>query len=143
MSEQENTKIIQQVYENFNRGDIQSVLNLLSDDVEWQLPEIENVTFAGKRHGREQVAQFFKLLDNAQEVQQFEPQEFITQGDKVVALGHYVWRIKSTGRNFEGDWAHVFTLRDGKIVKFHEHTDTAAAVAAYRKAIEVGPAQNE
>ena len=134
MSEQENTRLVQQAYENFKGGDIQSLLGLLSDDAEWRLPEIENVPFAGQRRGREEVAQFFATLADAQETRQFEPQEFIAQGDKVVALGRYSWHVKSTGRSYGGDWAHVFTVRDGKIVGFHEYTDTAAAAAAYQKA---------
>ena len=68
MSEQENTKLVKQAYERFKSGDIQSLLNLVSDDVEWELPNIENVPFAGKRHGREQVGEFFKSLADIQEV---------------------------------------------------------------------------
>jgi uncharacterized protein len=133
MSEQENTMIVQQVYEDFRGGDIRALLNSFSDDVEWRLPEIENLPFAGKRHGREAVAQFFAILADAQEMQQFEPREFIAQGEKVVALGRYRWRAKATGRTFESDWAHVFTVRGGKVVGFHEYTDTAAAAAAHRR----------
>ena len=133
MSEQENTNLAQQVYENFKSGDIKALLNLLSDNVEWQLPEIENVPFAGKRRGHEQIGQFFDSLVDTQEVQHFDPREFIAQGDKVVALGHYAWRVKSTGREFGGDFAHVFTVHNGKVVRFHEYMDTAAAAAAHRR----------
>jgi uncharacterized protein len=52
MNEQENTKLVQQVYENFKSGEIKALLNLLSDNIEWQLPEIENVPFAGIRPRR-------------------------------------------------------------------------------------------
>ncbi len=48
----ENTKLVQQVYENFKNGDIKALLNLLSDNIEWHLPEIKNVPFAGKRRGQ-------------------------------------------------------------------------------------------
>jgi uncharacterized protein len=133
MGEQENTRLVQQAYENFKAGTIQALLSMCSGDIEWQLPEIEHVPFVGKRQSREQVGQFFASLGEEQEVLEFEPKEFIAQGDKVVALGHYVWRVKSTGRRFEGDWAHVFTVREGQIVRFQEYTDTAAAAAAYRK----------
>jgi uncharacterized protein len=132
MSEQENTKLVQQAYENFKSGDIQSVLDLLADDIEWELPNIENVPFSGKRRGREQAGEFFRSLADSQEVQHFEPEEFIAQGDKVVALGHYGWRVHATTREFESDWAHVFTIRGDKIVKFHEYTDTAAVASAHR-----------
>ena len=134
MSEQENTKLVQRVYGNFKGGDIKSLLDSLSDDVSWQLPEIENVPFSGKRQGREKVAQFFTSVAESQEVLQFEPQEFIAEGNKVVALGHYSWRVKSTGRVFTGNWAHVFTVQEGRIVAFHEYTDTAAAAGAYQRA---------
>ena len=133
MSEQENTNLVQLVYENFKSGDISALLNLLSDDVEWQLPEIENVPFAGKRRGQEQMGQFFASLVDTQEVQHFDPREFIAQGDKVVALGHYAWLVKSTGREFGGDFAHVFKVHNGKVVTFHEYMDTAAAAAAHRR----------
>lgn len=133
MTENENTNIVQNVYGNFKAGEIKALLDLLSEDIEWQLPEIENVPFAGKRRGHEQMGQFFASLVDTQEVQLFEPREFIAQGEKVVALGHYAWRVKSTGREFGGDFAHVFTILNGKVVRFHEYMDTAAAAAAHRR----------
>jgi uncharacterized protein len=133
MGEQENTRVVQQAYEHFKTGNIQALLSMCSGDIEWQLPDIENVPFVGKRQSREQVGQFFASLGEEQEVLEFAPKEFIAHGDKVVALGHYAWRVKSTGRRFEGDWAHVFTVHEGQIVRFQEYTDTAAAAAAYRK----------
>jgi uncharacterized protein len=133
VSEQENTKLVRQVYDNFKSGDIKALLNLLADDIEWQLPEIEDVPFSGKHRGQEQMGQFFASLVDAQEVQHFDPREFIAQGDKVVALGHYAWRVKSTGMEFGGDFAHVFTVGKGKVIRFHEYMDTAAAAAAHRR----------
>ncbi len=129
--EQENIKLVQHIYEHFKKA----LLNLLSVNIEWQLPEIENVPFAGRRRGHEEMGQFFESLVDTQEIQHFDPREFIARGDKVLALGHYAWRVKSTGREFGGDFAHVFTVLDGKVVKFHEYMDTAAAAAAHRKDI--------
>jgi len=134
MSEQ-NKEIVKRAYENFKSGNIESLLGQLSDGVEWQLPDIENVPFAGKRSGRASVAQFFSLLAEDQDALQFEPQEFVAEGDRVVALGQYLWRVKSTGREYGGQWAHVFTIRDGKIAGFHEYMDTAAAATAHQKAL--------
>ena len=133
MSEQENTKLVQKVYDNFKSGEIKALLNLLSDNIEWQLPEIESVPFAGKHHGHEEMGQFFASLVDTQEVQHFDPREFIAHGDKVIVLGHYAWRVKMTGREFGGDFAHVFTVDNGKVVRVHEYMDTAAAAAAHRR----------
>ena len=135
MSEQKNTRIVQDAYNNFKSGNIQALLALLSDNIDWRLPEIQNVPFAGRRTGRSAVGEFFEQVGASQDVLRFEPREFVAQGEKVVSLGHYEWRVKDTGRQFEADFAHVFTIRDGKIVAFHEYTDTAAAAAAYEKAM--------
>ena len=134
MTEQPKSKVVQQAYDNFKSGDIQSLLGLVSDNVEWQLPDIANVPYSGRRSGRESVAEFFALVGANQEAIEFEPREFIEQGDRVVALGHFKWHILSTGRDYESDFVHVFTIRDGQIVAFREHFDTALASAAFQKA---------
>lgn len=134
MSENENIEVVQKAYQSFKTGNIPALLNLLTDDVRWQLPEIENVPFGGLREGREQVAGFFATLGDSQESLSFEPREFVAQNDKVVALGRYTWRVKTSGREYGGDWAHVFTVRDGRISGFQEYTDTAAATTAHQKA---------
>src|SRR6185436_4575154 len=48
MNEQENKHSVQQFYHSQKTGDIQSLLNSLARDVQWELPEMENVPFAGK-----------------------------------------------------------------------------------------------
>ena len=50
-----------------------------------------------------------------------------------VALGHYVWHVESTGREWESDFAHVFTVRDGKLTGFQEYANTAAIADAFRE----------
>jgi ketosteroid isomerase-like protein len=45
-------------------------------------------------------------------------------------LGHYRWRVKSNGRTWESDFAHIFTVKDGKAATFFEITDTAAFAEA-------------
>jgi uncharacterized protein len=107
----------------------------MADDVSWTLPEMEGVPFAGTRTGRDSVAGFFSSLDSAQESLSFEPREMIAEGDKVVALGSYQWRVKANGREFGGDFAHVFTIREGKVVAFNEYMDTAACRDAHQKAM--------
>ena len=133
MAESENIDVARQGYENFKTGSISSLLDQMADDVVWQLPDIEGVPLAGKRTGRAGVAEFFSTLARDQEAIEFDPREFMAQDDKVISLGHYKWRVKETGREFESDFVHIFTIRDGKITGFREHFDTAAAAAAYQK----------
>ena len=62
----------------------------------------------------------------------FEPREFIAQGDQVVVIGSERARVKATGRVVDTDWVMVFTIRDGKVVRFRDYYDTAPSLAALR-----------
>jgi ketosteroid isomerase-like protein len=134
MSEQENTIIVQQAYNNFQTGNIEGLINMMSDDVTWELPEIEGVPLSGKRMGRAGVTDFFLTLARDQEVLTFEPRESVAQGDRVISLGAYRWRVKATGREFSSDFVHIFTIRGGKITAFREHFDSAVVAEAYQAA---------
>jgi large subunit ribosomal protein L3 len=61
--------------------------------------------------------------------------DIFAEGDMVVALGSSDWRVKANKREFGGDFAHVFKIRDGKIVEFNEYMDTAACSNAHQKAM--------
>ena len=130
MSDPTNVDVVKRFYGAFGRGDIPTALGLLADDVEWTFQAPSVIPFAGTRRGREGVAQFFSLVGETLEFQQFESREFVGQGDTVVVLGYERNLIKPTGRTFEQEWAHVYTLRDGKIAKHQGFEDTAAYVVA-------------
>jgi ketosteroid isomerase-like protein len=132
MSEQENVQTVKAAYAAFKRGDIPALLNLLVEDVTWIQPgPAATIATAGERHGRQQVAQYFALVNETFEVEEFEPQEFIAAGDRVVVLGRYRRRVKAMGRADESDWVHVFTVREGKITTHQAYADTAATLAAF------------
>ena len=142
MTEQENVRAVLAAYAAFGRGDIQAILDSLTDDVEWVLPgPPEVLPFAGVRRGRGQVAQFFAALDATLVFELFEPREFVAQNDKVVVLGRSRDRMRRTGRVVENEWAAVFKLRGGKIARYQVYEDTAAFVSALaeRGAPEAGP----
>ena len=60
----------------------------------------------------------------AAQFDRFEPREFIAQGDRVVVLGYYSGKGRTTGRSFGTNWAMVFTVKEGKVTGFHEYFDT-------------------
>ena len=130
MSDQENVNVVKGLFADFGRGDVAGVLGRLTEDVEWRLAGPTELTYAGIHRGRDQVAQFFKLLADTAEFELFEPQEYIAQGNKVVTLGHYTGKTKNGG-SFDSDFVMVFTLRNGKVVAFQEFLDSAAYNAAF------------
>ena len=115
--ERENLEAVVEIYAGFERGDGQPFLDALSEDVDMKLPGgEESVPGNGISHGPGEVG-FLRVTDEVMEIAMSEPQEFIAQGDKVVVLGQERGRLKSTGQTVETDWAHVYTLREGEIVR--------------------------
>lgn len=133
MSEKVNTDIVRSGYEKFGTGDVDGLLELFADNILWQVPEIENAPFTGVREGKPAVAEFFKLLSENETFDRFEPLEFIAQNDKVVVLGEVAVTVNPTGRSYESDWVHVFTVHDGVVTSFQEFFDTAAVTKAFQK----------
>ena len=60
------------------------------------------------------------------------PSEFIADGERVVALGTYSGLYKATGRAMSAKFAHVWTVRGGRLASFTMHTDTAKVLEAVR-----------
>jgi ketosteroid isomerase-like protein len=57
--------------------------------------------------------------------------DFLVKGEMVAALGFEKMRVKSTGKEYQSNWVHLYTLCNGKIVRFEEFIDTAAVAAGF------------
>ena len=120
------TAIVQKAYEAFGRQDVPAILDVVSDRVDWEFVGSSGLAYAGKRKSRDEVAKFFAEVGAADDIQVFEPREFIEAGDQVAVLGWERATARDTGQAFESEWAHVFTVRDGKITRWRGFFNTAA-----------------
>jgi hypothetical protein len=136
MSENENVMLIKELFAAFGRGDMQSALSMLSEDVDWQSPVTrtghQEITWSAPRHGLNEVAMFFQEMGSKTQPEKFEIIGFTAQDDKVVVEGSNKGKIRSTGRSYEHDWVMIFTLRDGKIIRHRHYYDTADVASACR-----------
>jgi ketosteroid isomerase-like protein len=131
MNEQANIGLLRQAYDAYSKGDIQRVMGIFAQDVDWDIPEVEGLPFTGKRHGLGQVGEFFRLMNECQEAREFTPDQFIAQGDQVIVLGHCTFAVRTTGLEYSDEWCHVFTIAGGKVTKFKEYSDTHKAAQAF------------
>jgi ketosteroid isomerase-like protein len=131
MDEQTNIGLLRQAYDAYSKGDIQRVMGMFAQDIEWDMPEVEGIPFSGKRHGIGQVGEFFRLMDECQEAREFTPDQFIAQGDQVIVLGHCTFAARTTGLEYSDEWCHVFTVKGGKVTSFKEYSDTHKAAQAF------------
>ena len=123
MGVQENVQIVKDTYSAFGRGDIEGLLALLAEDIEWISPG-GTVPPADTYRGPAAVAGFFQKLSEVVEFSSFEPREFVAERDRVLVVGFDSWRAKATNRTFEGHWVMAFTVRNGKVTNVREYVDT-------------------
>lgn len=132
MDSNQNKLLIMRGYEQFQQGDIKGVLSQCCDDVEVTSSDNEHIPFSGHYRGLHEAADYFATLGDTVDTLHFAPKDFVAEGDKVVVTGEAHWHVKSTGANFHTPWVHIFTLRDGKISRFDQFSNTAAAESAFR-----------
>lgn len=128
---QENVEVVRRVYEAFARGDVAAVLGALDSRVEWR--EADNHPYAdGNPYvGHDAVlGGIFARLGGEWENFAATPDEIFDAGDTVVARGHYTGTFKETGASLRAQFAHFFTMRDGRVTKFQQYTDTAQFLRA-------------
>ncbi len=130
MGTQENVQVVKDGYAAFMRGDVPGLLALLSEDVEWHIPG-PGLPLEGVYRGHGGVANFFQKLTQESDILDFQPREFLAEGDRVLVVGWERVKVKATNRTAEVDWVMSFTVRNGKVVSFREYTDTKAIADAH------------
>ena len=115
--------VISGVYEAFGTGNIPAVLGAFDENISWT--EAEGFMYGGTYVGPNAVLEnVFMRLGTEWEGFSAVPHQVIDGGDSVVGLGTYSGKYLKTGKSMSVPFAHVWTLRDGKIVKFVQYTDT-------------------
>lgn len=118
-----NIDIIKELYRAFSTKDYKAFLATCDPDLEW----IQNEGFPrGARHIGAQavVDNVFKAFDNQWERWTFQIEEYLDAGQQVVVTGWYAGHHQQTRRQFRAAAAHLYDLRDGKVVRFRQFADT-------------------
>lgn len=120
-----NLAVVQNAYEAFGRGEIESAAAALDPQVEWIEGDIAGLPYAGPHHGAEAVVnEVFAQIPSTYDGFELVPEQWVDGGDTVVMLGHVT--IRKGDRQATTRVAQVWTLRDGRAVRFEAFQDTHA-----------------
>ncbi|MDR7269206.1 ketosteroid isomerase-like protein [Pelomonas saccharophila] len=128
------TQVVQSMYAAFGRGDVEGLLGLCTNDVDWTMLGSIDLPYIGQFQGQQALLRWFGLVAEFDDIQAFEPREFFAGADHVTVLGWERTRAKPGQGVFETPWVHLFSVRDGKVARFVGMYDTAAVEVARRKA---------
>jgi ketosteroid isomerase-like protein len=121
------TDVIRSFYDRLAVNDAPGALALMADDIEWTTMWHYKVVGRGPGPVAEGL---FKPLMAEWTRFSFASTEFVTEGETVVSLGVFRGVHGMTGKASEARYAHVWTVRDGKITAFRQFIDTLAIAQA-------------
>jgi hypothetical protein len=120
------TVVVQEIYAAFGRGDVPAILGMVAEDVDWEFVGSPGLGYAGNRRNHEGVAAFFETVGRLDDIHAFEPREWIEADGHVTVVGWEKSTARDTGKDFETEWVHLFTVRDGKVTRWRGFFNTAA-----------------
>jgi ketosteroid isomerase-like protein len=118
-----NLEVVRRLLTAYNEGDIAGVLAELDEDVEWQVPAV--LPLGGVYRGHDELRRFFATVFSRFRQPRIEPGELLNAGNHVVYLGRFTAQPMTAGPELDVEVAFVWTMRDGKVTRMREYSDTA------------------
>ncbi len=130
MQEEQNKQLLQQIYTEISKGNIQALLESLDDDIQWTI--IGTTVLSGTSHGKQEVID--KILKPLRERLANGPIVFTF--DRFIAEGEYVVmqaRGQATskgGKPYNNTYCIVCRIVDGKLKEMTDYIDTELITSA-------------
>jgi ketosteroid isomerase-like protein len=100
-----------------------ALIAALAPDVEWT--EAAGFPYGGTYRGADEIVKnVFARLGSEWHRFKVDMENLYDAGDTVIATGFYRGTYRKTSRAMEASFAHVLTLKDGKIVRFVQYVDS-------------------
>lgn len=122
---QANIEVVRGIYDAWSEG--RSARGFMEPDIEYVNPP--DAVESGVRRGRDSFARIRDAYDDVR----VEPREIVDVGEEVlvIAVVHAVGR--ASGVPIEWHHGYLWTIRDGKAVRFRWFNDPAQALAAVNR----------
>lgn len=132
MATEENKRLMQQVFDELERGNSQALIEVLADDVDWHVTG--RTKFSKTYRGKEALMNELlgPLFSLCQGPFTMTADRFIADGDYVVVEARGKVTTK-TGRPYNNKYCLVFRLEDGKVKELTEYMDTHLVVKTFEE----------
>jgi uncharacterized protein len=125
---QENVEIVRRMYEAWNRSRGTPPFELIDPGIELEVSADGPID--GTYRGHAGVSEFLDGFWSNFDEHRIDVVECISAGRDVIAILRYYGRGRASGAEVDGPGSHVWTLRDGKAVRWRILTTRAEALEA-------------
>ncbi|QUR67692.1 nuclear transport factor 2 family protein [Mycobacterium spongiae] len=131
--ESRNIDATRAIYTAVPAGDLDAALEHLDPDVRITYYGTEQIPYAGDYRGIEAAISFFTKVGQSIRIVEIQPWKYIANGDDLATWGHQRFRRLATGDEWESEFAHIITLRDGRWLHFRDFANTALAAQVFSR----------
>lgn len=127
-------EVVQSIYAAFQRGDVDTIVAALADDVAWESwsdnsAQVAGVPWLKGGVGRAAVADFFRVLGQMT-IHEVQVLDFLASG-RQVAVEFVIDVTTSTGARYRDEELHLWTLNAaGQVTRMRHYADTAKHIKA-------------
>jgi ketosteroid isomerase-like protein len=132
-----NIAIVKDIYAAFGRGDVNAIMQHISDDLEYfgVVADRQVVPWHIRITKKQDVPKFFQAVAQSNEFTRFEPRDFAAGGAYVYCTISFDSTFRHNGKKLAVyNVIHRFKFKDGKVVEWRGTEDTALIAAAYEAA---------
>ena len=112
-------KVVEKMFSAFDNGDVDKFVETVSDNTIWIYHGTQIIP-KGVFEKKEGVRTFFSNILDKTEIINFEPQQFIVQGNMVVVLGQEHQKVKRSGKELKQKWVQIYTVENELITRMEE-----------------------
>ena len=122
-----NTDVVTSIYTALRGADIDTVVAVFDDDIEWREAEGHPYQPDGAAwQGAEAIVQnLFVRLATEWDTFRVVPAHIHDAGATVVVEGRYHGTFTATGKKLDAQFCHIWQLNAGKVQAFQQYADTA------------------
>lgn len=127
--------IIENLYKAFAEGNIPAVLSVFDDHIVWNEAEGNALADGNPYKGPDTVLNgvFARLADEHEYFNLKDIELHNMDDDQVLATLRYDAKRKKNGALIDAQAAHLWKLKDGKVIAFQQYVDTKQLAEAERK----------
>jgi ketosteroid isomerase-like protein len=125
MSEQSTREVVIDLYDAYERRDLDRVAELIDDDVEWIIyAPMQVFPFAGYRRGKAAVLRALAGIAKDYELKSYVPQVVVVDGDRAAVMSDVAFMQRATERTLHFHLANFLRIQNGRLVEFREFANT-------------------
>lgn len=132
-TEARNIEATKAIYAAVPAGDLNGALEHMDPDVRITYYGTEVIPYAGDYRGIAEAVTFFTTVGQTIQIIEMEPWKFIADGDDLAVWGRQRFRKLDTGYEWQSEFAHIITLRDGRWLHFRDFMNSALTQEAFSR----------